>query len=232
MASSQASPNVEAPARRRVSAAVALALLEVMRSQDLPDEILHEEDVSITIPRRLGLSDVIDNQIRRYREEARKGARITDQDLRDLVGLVIRRPDADEVFMKAGARLAETEPSKRAAILPGSVSYALARRRVRKRIKALFGRRLGRFEPGPFLLGSSDPLLVWSDPGGDACSLVSGLCQAVLSAYLGRRLPVLHEGCMTRGAQRCTWRAVEAITERARRPEVAARMPDPAPEAG
>ena len=40
----------------RISAAVALTLLEVIRFQDAPTEVLESEDPSHTMPRRLGLS--------------------------------------------------------------------------------------------------------------------------------------------------------------------------------
>ena len=90
-------------AARRISAVVALTLLEVIRQQDLPTEVLESEDPSHTMPRRLGLSDVIDMQIRRYREEARKKQRISDEEFRDLVRLVIRRPDSEEVFFHSGS---------------------------------------------------------------------------------------------------------------------------------
>jgi hypothetical protein len=42
------------------SAVVALTLLEVIRAQDLPTEVLEQEDTSVTLPRRLGLSDVVE----------------------------------------------------------------------------------------------------------------------------------------------------------------------------
>ena len=54
---------------RRISAVVALTLLEVIKQQDIPSEVLESEDPTVTMPRRLGLSDVIEMQIRRYRDE-------------------------------------------------------------------------------------------------------------------------------------------------------------------
>ena len=76
---------------RRISALVALTLLEVIRQQDLPTEVLESEDTSHTMPRRLGLSDVIDKQIRRYRDEVRKRQRITDDPSRGPLLAVLRR---------------------------------------------------------------------------------------------------------------------------------------------
>ena len=58
---------IEASVRghRRVKAVVALRLLEVMRDMDLPIELLGDENPKLTIPRRFGLSDVVERQIRK-----------------------------------------------------------------------------------------------------------------------------------------------------------------------
>ena len=74
------SSNVEA-SRRRVQAIVALRLLEVMRDQDLPVEVLEEEDPAVTMPRRLGLSEVVERQIRSYREDVRRRFRLSGRAL-------------------------------------------------------------------------------------------------------------------------------------------------------
>ena len=46
-----------------------LILLETLRDRDRPEEVLEDEDVSVSLPRRLGLSDVVMVQIRRFQEE-------------------------------------------------------------------------------------------------------------------------------------------------------------------
>ena len=81
---------------------MALRLLEVLRDLDHPGEILEDENPSVTMPRRLGLSDVVDRQIRTYREDVKQRVRLTDGEIRDLFRLVTRRPDAKEVFLRAG----------------------------------------------------------------------------------------------------------------------------------
>ena len=48
-----------------------LRLLEVVREHDLPAELLAQEDPAQTIPRRLGLSDAVERQIRSYEHDAR-----------------------------------------------------------------------------------------------------------------------------------------------------------------
>ena len=61
-----------------------------MRDMDLPHEVLEEEDTTRTIPRRFGLSDVVERQIRQFREDVKKKVRITDEDVRGLFRFVIR----------------------------------------------------------------------------------------------------------------------------------------------
>jgi hypothetical protein len=191
---------------RVVSAQVALTLLEVIRSQDRPEEFLQDENPTVTMPRRLGLSDVIDTQIRRYRDEARRRQRITEEEIGDLFRLVVRRPDAREVFFEAGTLLAGPLPRRRrAGRLKGRVARTLARRRVRKRLKRLFGRRVGGFGQGAFNLQGTGLIFARATPSGEACELVSGICQAILEGYDARPLLLVHDACEARGGQRCGW---------------------------
>jgi len=198
------------PERPRIAAAVALTLLEVIRDQDRPAEILESENPSETMPRKLGLSEVVERQIRNYREEARKGARITDSEFGDLVRLVIRRPDSQEVFFQAGELLAGVNGKRASRFLPRAINHWLARRRVGRRMKALFGRRLGGFGAGPFTLEGKSLPFIQHDPGGDACALVTGLCQALLDRYLRVKVLVVHNACECGPSDRlCRWVMVE-----------------------
>lgn len=202
------------PTRRRIAPVVALTLLEVIRDQDLPTEILMDEDPTVTMPRRLGLSGVVEQQIRRYRDDVRKGDRASDDEIRDLFHLVIRRPDSEDVFMEAGRRLAlgSEEPARIGGwrrVLPGRLAYALARRRVRKRLRSLFGRRIGGYGPGPFTMEGRALLFIQNDPGGEACLLLSGFCQAALRRMTGREVVVSHDACQATGHEVCRWTATE-----------------------
>jgi hypothetical protein len=191
----------------RVAALVGLTLLEVLRSQDRPSEVLQDEDPSLTMPRRLGLSDVVERQIRRYRDEVRRRGRISDEEVKDLVRLVIRRPDSEEVFFRTGQALAQGSAvrSRWRSALPGAMSYALARRAVRRRLQRLFGRRVGGFAPGPFTMEGRALVFIQSDPGGDACQIVSGLCQAVLERHVSSEARVVHSLCESRRDPVCRW---------------------------
>lgn len=184
---------------------VALRLLEVMRDQDVPPELLEEEDTTVTLPRRFGLSDVVGRQIRSFREDGRKGARLTDGEIHDLFRLVIRRPDADEIFFKVGRSLAGGRGARWRRLLPHRMAVALARSQVRRRLRSLFGRRVGGFGRGAFCIEGRALLFIEADPGGDACALVTGLSQATMEQASGRRARVTHSLCQSRGDALCRW---------------------------
>src|SRR5215207_6833047 len=94
--------NAAAGAGATVTPVFPLILLETMRDMDRPEEYLEGEDVAVSMPRRLGLSDVVYTQIHRFREEVKRKRMQTPAVVMDLVRLVIRRPDADEIFEEAG----------------------------------------------------------------------------------------------------------------------------------
>jgi hypothetical protein len=206
--------------RPRVASAVALTLLEVIRDQDRPTEILDSEDPSVTMPRKLGLSDVVERQIKQYREESRKGGRVTDEEFGDLIRLVIRRPDSPEVFFQTGEMLGGSSARRPRRVFPRRVLYALARRRVKRRLMALFGRRIGGFGAGPFTLEGRSLLFIQNDPGGEACELITGMCQALLDRSLPGKIFVMHTACESRKDALCRWTMHEA------EPTVVGGLPD------
>ena len=191
----------------QVSAIVGLSLLEVIRAMDLPTEILASEDPTQTMPRRLGLSEVVDQQIRLFREQVRKRERISDQQAHDLFHLVLRRPDSEEAFHNAGELLGgEGRPPKGLRrYYPEKGLYSLSRRQTRRLIRSLFGRHVGGFAHGPFTLEASGHFLLDMDPGGDACALLTGLSQAILGRNLRRPVEVRHTSCEARKQDLCRW---------------------------
>ena len=178
--------------QRRVDAVVALAILEGLRDADRPEEFLEDEDLSITLPRRLGLSDVVGQGIRRYEEEVRKGRRVPESEVSDLVALVIRRGDADEVFREVGRALAGRDSTKGllTRLAPGGLKGLLARREVKKRLRRLFGPGVARFEKGTFKLVGVDVPFADADPAGEVCEIVTGLCEGIVQEVTAKPVTV------------------------------------------
>lgn len=193
-------------AKRRIHAVVALRLLEVIRDQDIPPDLLEDEDPTVTMPRRFGLSEVVERQIRKHREDLRRRIRLTDEEVRDLFRLVIRRPDAEEIFYKLGRMLAGADSSGRwRRFVPKALAYSLARTRVRRKLRSLFGRRIGGFGRGAFTIEGRSLFFIEADPGGDACFFLSGFCQAVLEQATTRPGEMVHSLCQSRGDDLCRW---------------------------
>ena len=171
-----------------MDAAVALAILEGLRDADRPEEYLEDEDPSITLPRRLGLSDVVGQGIRRYDVEARRGRRVPESEVADLVSLVIRRGDADEVFHDVGRALAARDPSRGLLrrVAPHALRMRLARREVKRRIRRLFGPGVARFERGSFQMVGLDVPFIDADPGGEVAEILTGLCEGIVENVTSR----------------------------------------------
>ncbi|MBT8336431.1 MAG: hypothetical protein KJO11_07490 [Gemmatimonadetes bacterium] len=224
------------PTTRRIAAVFGLTLLEVIRSQDRPAEILQDENPSVTLPRRLGLSDVVDRQIRQYGEAVKKRRRMTETEVIDLMGLVLRRPDAEEIFLRAGQRLADVDgsgPGRIARALPTAVAFRLARRRTGRRLRQLFGNRIGAFTSEPYALEGRSLLFYRADSRGAACSFITGLCQEILREAVGEDGQVVHSECEARGDAQCRWTATGEIRAREREPVGdLLRGPEPELEAG
>ena len=212
-ASPSTSPETTGP--RRIQAVVALRLLETMRDMDLPQEILQDEDPTQTIPRRFGLNDVVERQIRTYRDDVRRRVKLTDGEIRDLLRFVIRRPDSTEVLHRVGRLLAGGERAGRwVRILPRGLQFRVARRATRKRLKRLFGRSIGGFGAGPYVIEGRALMFIESDPGGDACAMLSGFCEEVLEQVLGGKAAVRHTHCQAREQDLCRWEG-DVVEERA-----------------
>ena len=191
---------------RRVKAIVGLRLLEVVRDRDLPTELLEEEDPARTIPRRLGLSDVVDRQIRTYGDDVQKGVRLTDQGITDLFTLVNRRSDSDEVILNTGRELVEVHfPFRWGRVFPESIQYMFARTYLSWHLKHLFGRRILSFAEGPLNVEVQGLFFEGGDPEGSTCYLISGICQRILEQIGHRSAEVGHTLCQARGDDRCRW---------------------------
>lgn len=191
---------------RRVKAIVGLRLLEVVRDRDLPTELLEEEDPARTIPRRLGLSDVVDRQIRAYGDDVRKGVHLMDQGITDLFTLVNRRSDSDEVFFNTGRELVEVHfPFRWGRVFPESIQYMFARTYLSWHLKHLFGRHILTFAEGPLNVEVQGLFFEGGDPEGSTCYLISGICQRILEQIGHRSAEVGHTLCQARGDDRCRW---------------------------
>lgn len=193
---------------------MALVILETLRTHDLPEEILDDENLSVTLPRRLGLSDVIDRQIRHLAEEARRRRRLPDSQVLDLMQLVLRRPDARKVFRQVGRDLhGHAGGAGVRRFLPRSIALRLARRRTARFLRVLFGRRVVTAVGSGFHLEAGPNLPGRSETDGAICGLVSGLAEASLARYFADPPEVVHETIRPGPRGACCWTVPEPEPE-------------------
>jgi len=199
----------------RIKAIVGLRLLEVIRDYDLPAELLEQEDPTQTIPRRLGLNDVVERQIRAYEHDEKKRVHLTDRGAVALFNLVSRRPDSDQVFFQTGLDLAEVPQLFRyGKVFPKSVQYLLARVYLGQRLKKLFGRQVIVLGEGFFSPESKDLFFREVDREGNICCFISGMCQGVLEQIGQAAVEVEHSLCQAHGDDRCMWNGkILSVTE-------------------
>lgn len=210
-------PQPAAPpkARRRgrgVTSQFPLLLLQTMRDIDRPAEVLEDEDLTVSLPRRLGLSDVVGRQIQRLQEDVREKRQQSPAEVVDLMRLVVRRPDAESICREAGRRMALNAWEERSTTTRRSVRWLprpLARLAALRAACRLFRRLVGdgrlRLHRNPIEMRITHSLTARADPTGRACAFYSGTFEELLQRYTGRLYSVVHERCEASGADVCEW---------------------------
>lgn len=203
-----------------VVAAMPLALLESVRTHDRPGEILEDEDLTLSLPRRFGMSDVIRSQIMRYEAAERSGKSVRLSEVLGLVRLVLRRPDAELILRETGGRIAEWRYRRvpgalatlyrklplRAALLP----TARAARRLFVEFRAGNGVTVHRH---PFLVRVTESNSGRVDGGGVTCALFTAALEKHAQLYTRRSWYVVHTHCRAQGGTHCEWQATEVTTD-------------------
>lgn len=190
-----------------VDADVAAAVLSAMRAIDRPDETLEDEIFGHTMPRRLGLSGVVERQIQLYSERSRRGKGLAHDELAQLIGVVVRRSDAAAILYAAGTYLADGCIPKRRRWQAREGRLDHAKRTIERNLEDLFGRGVGSFEAGSSRLEAADSPLARLDPSGDVCAIVTGFCQRALDRAIGKDLRMVKMSCRSEGEGRpCAWR--------------------------
>ena len=182
-----------------------LALLEAIRSTDRPQEFLQDEDVYRTMPRKFGLSAVVDRQIDLYRSRVRKKVRLTGEEFAEFMMLVIKRPDSAEIFRAMGASLADKEIPRKMWWLPRILRLWRTKKRIERSLRRLFGRRVGGFASGTFIFEASASPFVQVDGSGEACEVITGFCQHALKKGVDPKMITAKRSCETSGDRVCRW---------------------------
>lgn len=204
-----------APLGGTVAPHVALLLLQTLRDADTPADgtSLREDDLPLNLRRRLGLSSVVEDQIRRYADRREKDA-ISAEEVASLLRLIDRRPDAPTIFREAGRRLARRTLGERrlpgrlaTRVLPDGLRRRLALRRVRRLASALnpAGTVDSGTNPATLEVVGSLPARALENPHG--CAMLRGAMETVLDRYLGQSVQVRHPRCEASDGDLCRWTA-------------------------
>ncbi len=207
-------PSSRSPAEAppgHVLPAFPLVLLERVRAHDRPEEVLEDEDLMQSMPRRLGLTSVVFTQIRRYEEAQRAGRPVPYGDVVSLIQLVLRRPDAGVILWETGQAMAQRRLERVpqamvrvARLMPGH-GVPSAARVGRRLLRALSGGGTIEAHARPFRVTFNDCPLATLDSLGTGCSLYTGALETLVRGYSGREARIVHEDCRARGGDACIW---------------------------
>jgi hypothetical protein len=189
-----------------------LTLLESVRAHDRPGEILEDEDLSVSLPRRLGLTGVVERQMMQYQQAAKRGRKVSLDDVASLIHLVLRRPDAEPIMRETGQRIARTHFDKVPnvwvrilRILPRSATFAALRRSSRRMLVKFLAENGVELTARPLSLRTKTSVPAQIDPSGIMCVMYSGALEELALLYTETRPNVVHHICKTRGNSYCEW---------------------------
>jgi len=199
---------------RGVDARLPLALLQAVQQQDTPPELMPDENPHSFFPHRLGLSDVVEHQIRQFRDLARRRRRVAQAEVVALLELIARRPDAGAVFTAAGRELAGLHFSGPRDLLRRIVRRLPLPLRRRAALRALRTANATyliaaekTIETKPFEIRATDALTARVGEYGAACKLYGSLAATLLELCGLGRTTIAHPECQRHGDEHCVWRA-------------------------
>ena len=198
-----------------VDALLPLSLLEAVRNVDSPDGggEIETEFVPELRNKRLGLSETVYAQIKRYSEAKKRSQRPGHDEVVALAKLIGRRPDAEEVFRHAGRFLADeayhTIPhlARRMMLdLPALLSRPIALRYARRIAERYFDGSISRVGAS-VLLEVPRSVTIDSAPKSTGCSYYEAGLRELMRLLVNGGGVVEHVRCSARGQGSCAWRA-------------------------
>jgi hypothetical protein len=198
---------------RTVHARIPLSLLEAIRRIDTPPDQTDTEYVPELLNKRLGLSDTVYTQIRRYNDAMKRGQRIPFTEAEGLGTLIGRRPDATELFRSAGAIFADdayasiSAPTRQMIRhMPKFISRPMAFKRLTAIAERYFGGSLT--NGGSYVsLSIPDSVTVSGTSESRGCVFYEEALSDLLRLLLSSGSSVEHIHCLQRGENSCEWRA-------------------------
>ncbi len=196
-----------------VTAVLPLTLLESVRAHDRPEEFLENEDLMLSMPRRLGLTGVVDNQIRQYQAAESAGRAVSLEEVASLIKLVLKRDDAAMILRETGRRMAEQHFQRLPEgyirilrVLPSGLLLGSWRRSARSLLRQMVGTvaievgsrpaAAARLRPNP---------LAMLEPTGTACALYASVLERLAELYTDASPYAVETRCCATGEDCCEW---------------------------
>jgi len=197
-----------------VNAIVPLSLLEAVRSVDIPEgEDVDVEYVQEHRNKRLGLSDTVIAQIRRYKDALKRNQPIAIHEASGISRLIGRRPDAESIFTRAGSIVANriyqmisTTRRQIIHLLPGFLARPLAFRQVKRAGEKYLGASVRRVGPS-IVVGVKESVTFETAPKGIGCLYYESSLRELLKLLVNGGGMIDHVHCRERGEDICEWRA-------------------------
>gem|GEM_PF-243082 len=196
-----------------LDARLPLALLEAVRLIDTPQAEMDAELVHELRNKRLGLSETVYQQIRRYSDAVKRQQKVPFDEVLALARLIGRRPDADLAFREAGRRWTRSAIStigsaQRSAAtgMPSLIGRPIALRLLRKLAKRFMDGSLVR-SGSTLLLEIGAPVSADAAPRAAGCGLYEAAFREALLLLAQTDGAVEHVMCRARGDATCQWRS-------------------------
>lgn len=196
-----------------VDALLPLSFLEAVRNVDSPVEDFEAELVGDLRNKRLGLSETVYMQIRRFNDAVKRGQRASADEAVGLAKLLGRRPDAEAVFRVAGRHLAVEAyrtigavPRHMMRLLPNFLARPLALSHSRKIARRYLNGRISRVGSHVYLEVERS-VTQGTAPRSVGCTYYEAGLKELLRLLVNSVGAVEHVRCTTRGEGTCAWRA-------------------------
>ena len=196
-----------------VDALLPLSFLEAVRNVDSPVEDFEAELVGDLRNKRLGLSETVYNQIRRFNDLVKRNQRASFEEAVGLARLLGRRPDAEAVFRAAGRHLAAEAyrtlgaMSRRLMLaLPSLLARPITLASTRRLAKRYLNGRISRVGANIYLEVPESATLD-AAPRSIGCTYYEASLKELLRLMVNGGGTIEHVRCASRGEGPCQWRA-------------------------
>lgn len=196
-----------------VNALLPLSFLEAVRNVDSPVEDFEAELVGELRNKRLGLSDTVYMQIKRFTDAVKRGQRTGHDEAVGLAKLLGRRPDAEAVFRAAGRHMAAEAygaiggvSRRMMLVLPSILARPIALGYTRRMAQRYLNASISRVGSNVYLEVNRSVTLDTA-PRSIGCTYYEASLKELLRLLVNSVGAVEHVRCATRGEGTCSWRA-------------------------